>query len=116
MNLVEFILLSRTRSEIEMSGLMLTTIWMGSGMDIDLHHLLFPLRDDAGDVFVEFVLVLLGDKRLSPFDGKHDVYVALSVGVWHGRFSTLLTLSFYKLRRLLGLGYIMSFSHVTPLE
>ena len=31
------------------------------GHGIDLHHLLFPLRDDAGDVFVEFILVLLGN-------------------------------------------------------
>ena len=31
------------------------------GHGIDLHHLLFPLRDDAGNVFVEFRFVLLGD-------------------------------------------------------
>ena len=34
------------------------------GHGIDLHRLLFLVRNDAGDVFVEFVLVLLGELRV----------------------------------------------------
>ena len=50
---------------------------------VDLNQLLFPVRDDAGDVFVEFSFVLFGDKRLSSFDGKYNVYVELAIGVCH---------------------------------
>ena len=55
---------------------------------VNLHYLLFFVVNDAGDVLVEFCLVLFGDERLSSFYGKHDVYVDFGVGVRHRRALT----------------------------
>jgi len=51
-----------------------------------------PLRrDDARDVFLQFVVMFGLNEILPAFDGEHDVDVNLRVGVGHGRKMPLLT-------------------------
>ena len=57
------------------------------GHRIDLNQFLLFVGDDASYVFVEFGFVSFGNKGLSSFDGKDDVYVELCVGVCHLYFS-----------------------------
>jgi hypothetical protein len=44
---------------------------------------LFLTRDDAGDVFLQFIVVFGLDEIMSTFDGKHNVDVNLRVGICH---------------------------------
>ena len=50
---------------------------------IDLNQFLLFVGNNTGYIFVKFGFVFFGDKRLSSFDGKDDVYVELGVCVCH---------------------------------
>src|SRR5665213_3303652 len=52
--------------------------------------LLFP-RDNAGDVFLKFVIVLRLNEALPAFNGEHDMEIDLRVGVGHAPKMPLLT-------------------------
>ena len=53
---------------------------------------LVPLRgNDAGDVFLEFVVVFRCDEALPAFHGKHDMDVNLRIGIRHAPTMPLLT-------------------------
>ena len=58
---------------------------------IDGDQFLFLAGDDAGDVFLQFVVVFGHDEILPAFDGEHDVKVNLRVGVCHARNMSLRT-------------------------
>jgi hypothetical protein len=48
---------------------------------------LVPLRgDDAGDVFLQFVIVFRRDEILPAFNGKNDVQINLRVGICHSEY------------------------------
>lgn len=55
------------------------------GHVVDGDHFLVLGRDNAGDVFLEFVVVFGFDEVLPAFDGEDDVDVDLGVGVGHAR-------------------------------
>ena len=48
-------------------------------------------RKDAGDVFLQFVVVFRLDEALPAFDGEHDMDINLRVGVGHAPKMPLLT-------------------------
>jgi len=50
---------------------------------MNAEELLSTFGDDAGDVFVEFFFVRLGDQVLSAFDRKDYLYVELRIGIGH---------------------------------
>ena len=52
---------------------------------------LFLCGDDAGDVFLQFVVMLWQDEVLPPFNGKHDLDVNLRIGIGHEPKMPLLT-------------------------
>ena len=52
--------------------------------------LLLP-RDNAGDVFLQFVVVFRLDEALPAFNGEHDMEIDLRVGVGHAPKMPLLT-------------------------
>ena len=58
---------------------------------VDRNQLLLLSGDDAGDVFLQFVVVFRLDEALPAFNGEHDVDVNLHVGVGHAQKMPLLT-------------------------
>jgi hypothetical protein len=55
------------------------------------YQFLLLTGDDAGDVFLKFVVIFGFNEILSAFDGEHDMDVNLRVGVGHTRKMSLLT-------------------------
>ena len=47
------------------------------------NQLLFLSRDDAGDIFLQFVVAFRLDEALPAFNGEHDVDINLRVGIGH---------------------------------
>ena len=58
---------------------------------VDDDQFLFLAGDDAGDEFLQFVVVFRRDEILPAFNGEHDVNVNLRVGVCHAPNMSLLT-------------------------
>ena len=50
-------------------------------------QLLFPLPDNASEIFMEFLLVFLANQALSPLDREDNLDIDLRVGVSHRRNS-----------------------------
>src|SRR5882757_6120518 len=50
-------------------------------------QLLFPFPDNASEIFMEFLLVLLVNQALPPFDSKNNLKVDLGIRVGHRRDS-----------------------------
>lgn len=53
------------------------------GHIIDDDHFVILTGNNAGDVFLKFVVVFRFDEVLSSFDGEHDMDINLRVGVCH---------------------------------
>lgn len=60
------------------------------GHIVDGNQFLFLRRNNAGDVFLQFVVVLRRDEILPAFDGEHDVNINLRVGICHAQKMPLL--------------------------
>ena len=58
---------------------------------VDGDQFLFLAGDDAGDEFLQFIIVFRRDEILPAFNGEHDVDINLRVGVCHTRNMSLLT-------------------------
>ena len=86
------------------------------GHRIDLNQFLLFVGDDASYVFVEFGFVSFGNKGLSSFDGKDDVYVELCVGVCHLYFSIKVVLWILRSSGARGLDLATFYRHIAPLE
>ena len=68
---------------------------------VDGNQFLVLTGDNAGDVFLKFVVMFGFDEVLSAFDGEHDMDVDLRVSVGHVRKMPLLT----ELRNLFLVGF-----------
>ena len=91
MNLEEPAFTSRTKSESATSGSQADQQMQMVGHIVYGNQLL-PLRgDDAGDVFLQFVIVFRRDEILPAFHRKHDVKINLCVGIGHAWNISLLT-------------------------
>jgi len=64
--------------------------WRDVSVGSRCSFLLLP-RGDAGDVFLQLVVVFGSDEALSPFDGEHDMDIDSGVGVGHARKMPLRT-------------------------
>ena len=63
---------------------------------------LVPLGgDDAGDVFLQFVIVFRRDEILPAFNGKHDVQINLRVGICHLKYAAPTELKYLFVRGFL---------------
>jgi hypothetical protein len=85
---------------------------------VDGDQFLLLTGNNAGDVFLEFIVVFRRDKILPAFDREHDVDVNLRVSVGHAPKMPLLTelenlflFGFYKDVAPLALGRKISASH-----
>src|SRR5882724_4180969 len=61
------------------------------GHIVDDNQLLFPTGNDAGDVFLQLVVMFWIEEVLPAFDGEHNMDINLRVGVGHASKMPLLT-------------------------
>jgi hypothetical protein len=58
---------------------------------VDGDQFLFLTGNDAGDIFLQFVVMFRSDEILPAFDGEHDMNINLRIGVGHAPKTPLLT-------------------------
>jgi hypothetical protein len=58
---------------------------------VDGYQFLSLTGDNAGNIFLQFIVMFGFDEVLSPFNGEHNVDINLRIGVGHGWKMPLLT-------------------------